>query len=96
MRRSSMRVIAAPRIGHAVAMGESDRALAQAFEHQHVESPRCGEIDRRLEPVGGKSGAGADAESVCCAASVAPDSAQSPLRFQCRGRTGRPSTPATA
>ena len=58
-----MRIIAARRIGHAVAVAEGDGALAQAFQHHGVELAALDQIDRRLEPVGGKARAGADAEA---------------------------------
>ena len=43
-------------------MGKGDGALAEAFEHHHVERAAAREIDRRIEPVGGKARAGADPE----------------------------------
>jgi hypothetical protein len=50
-----MRIIAARGIGHAVAMTEGDGPLAQALEHHHIEFALAGEIDRRIETVGGKT-----------------------------------------
>ena len=58
-----MRVVAARGIGHAVAVGEGDGALAEAFEHDDVELAALDQIDGRLQPVGGEARAGADAEA---------------------------------
>ena len=88
-----LRVIAARGIGHAVAMAEGHGALAEAFQHDGIELAALDQIDRRLEPVGGKAGAGADPESETTGSwagrrSVALERADS------RGRTGRRSCPA--
>ena len=56
------RIVAARGIGHAVAVGEGDRALAQAFQHDGVELAALDQIDGGVEPVGGEARAGADAE----------------------------------
>ena len=56
------RIIAALGIGHAVAVGEGDRALAQTFQHDGVELAALDQIDGGVEPVGGEARAGADAE----------------------------------
>ena len=55
-------VVAARGIGHAVAMAERHRALAQAFQHERVELAALDQIDRRIEPVGGETSAGAEAK----------------------------------
>jgi hypothetical protein len=58
------RIVTFARIGHTVAMCEGDRALAEAFQYEYVEITTLDQIDRRFEAVGGKSGAGADAENL--------------------------------
>ena len=45
-----------------VAMAEGHGAFAQAFQYQDIEFAALDEIDRRVEPVGGKASAGADAK----------------------------------
>ena len=56
------RIVTARGIGHAVAMAERHRALAQAFQHDGVEFAAADQIDGRLQPVGGKTRSRADAE----------------------------------
>src|SRR5262249_26014773 len=56
-------VVAAPWIGHAVAMRKGDSALAQAFQHHDVEFAGLCQIDGRIEPGGGKSGSCPDSEA---------------------------------
>ena len=48
-------------------MGEGERPFAEAFDDHRIERAVAGEVDGRIEPVGGETGAGADAESLCVA-----------------------------
>src|SRR5471032_2764162 len=57
-----MCVVTALGVGHPIAMAEGYGALAQAFEHHDIELAAFDQIDRRIEPVGGKSRAGTDAK----------------------------------
>ena len=59
-----MGVVAAARVGHAVAVSKGNRTLAEALEHHDIEFAAARKVDRRIEPVGGKSRAGADPEGV--------------------------------
>jgi len=54
---AQLRVIAACRVQHAVAMAERHGALADALEHQVVQRTALREIDRRAQPVGGEPSA---------------------------------------
>ena len=59
-----MRVIAALGVGHAVAVGEGDGALAETFQHDGIERAALDQIDGGLQPVGGEARAGADAKTL--------------------------------
>jgi hypothetical protein len=58
-----MRVVATLWIRHPVAMTERNRPLAQALQHHDVEFAAFGQIDRRIEAVGGEAGAGANTKA---------------------------------
>jgi len=49
------------RIGGFGLLGQRDGALGQALEHQVIEAPLLGELDRRLDPIARVAGAAADA-----------------------------------
>src|SRR5581483_7603022 len=82
-----MRVIAALRVDHAVAVAEGHGALAEALQHHGVEPAALCEIDRWLKPVGGKTGAGSDAE---CRHGRVRDSTQSPFNPSIPGKNRSP------
>ena len=46
--------------GHAIAMAEGKRALADALEDDRIEAAPGHQIDRRIEPIGREPGAGAE------------------------------------
>jgi hypothetical protein len=56
------RIVAGVGIGHAVAMAESKRALADALEYDRIELSPGDQIHRRIEAIGRESRAGAEAK----------------------------------
>jgi hypothetical protein len=58
------RIVAGVGIGHAVAMAESKRALADALEHDRIELSPGDQIHRRIEAISRESHAGAEAEMI--------------------------------
>ena len=58
------RIVARLRVGHAIAVAEGERTLADALEHDDIELTLGDQLDRRVEPVSREPGAGAETDGV--------------------------------
>ena len=61
---AEQRIEARGRIAPPLELAQRDRPLGEALEHQEVEVTPFDEVDRRVDPVVGEAGAGADSDTL--------------------------------